>query len=85
MFEPAKCKNNPLVDAGALQLDFAVTDKATGKRAKVVLGSEDAPELDRILKMMPSRDMGENGLRRLDLVVRPATATASVCISAHCV
>ena len=84
VFEPAKCKNNPLVEAGALQLDFAVTDKATGKRAKVVLGSEDAPELDRILKMMPSRDMGENGLRRLDLVVRPVlTATASV--SQHCV
>lgn len=75
VFEPREHGNTPLVDAGALQLDWAI-DVPGGRRKKVVLGLDGAPEIARLLGVMalPEKQSYFQGLAdgrgfvRMDLV-----------------
>ena len=75
VFEGGSHGNTPLVDSGALQVDFAI-DAGGGTRKKVVLGEEGAPELARVLGLMALPEKrsyfdglgGGNGFFRMDLV-----------------
>lgn len=78
VFEPQEHGNTPMVDAGALQIDFAIDVPGSNKRKKIVAGVDGAPEIARVLGLMaaPEKQTYFQGLAdgkgffRMDLVAQ---------------
>jgi thiol-disulfide isomerase/thioredoxin len=78
VFEPQEHGNTPMVDAGALQVDFAIDVPGSNKRKKIVAGVDGAPEIARVLGLMAASEKQTyfqgladgRGFSRMDLVAQ---------------